>query len=518
MRDSKVFSLAVLIFGLVGLQSLYASSETIEGRKGQFRLLSADINEEASYHIRTSIQYFKDGDLFDTGEDVEGITAKIGAGYSIFPNLHVSAQGGFDISTIDVGATSQNYNLGRFSAAVTGTHDVGRYFQLPDNRFVMGASLWVDFSKPTRFFKGPNVVTTVTATADWSEKEIPFRAHLNLGFQPGNGKRYFDDNQVDQFGNQINDFDRFGTRTINSYALKTGLGFEFPYPDVIPSAEFLMDYVNGAGFSKTPKWVTVGLKGKPFPQKNIEIFAAADIGLSSYSETPGAAKPKAYAVPLWNAVLGFGLSQFGKRAGEVGVDSAQFNRTLSELRERNEMIAALKKDLSYNTVTGRVVDARSNLPLAGVSISFPEQPELRSSETNERGEFTRYFPHLAGARILFSKEGYEPSSKFYALKPGESVRAEIELRESSAVQSGKLVLNVTDEVGQATSVQVVIQNLRTNEQAQSQSDSNGRISLELAPGDYQIEIRADGYQSVRDRIQIESGKAVLRSYTVTSEK
>lgn len=516
MRVSKL--LGVLFFGLSLIQVSFASSETIEGRKGQFRLLSADINEEASYNIRTSIQYFKDGDLFNTGEDVEGLTAKIGAGYAIFPNLHLSAQGGFDISTVDVGATSQNYNLGKFSAAITGTYDLGKQFQLPANRFVMGASLWVDFSKVTRFFKGPNIIGTIIATGDWSEKEIPFRAHLNLGFQPGNGKRYFDDDQVDQFGNQINDFDRFGTRTINSYALKTGVGFEFPYADVIPSAEFLMDYVNGAGFSRTPKWVTVGLKGKPFPQKNIELFAAGDIGLSSYKETPGSEKPDAYAVPLWNVVLGFGMSQFGKRAGEVGVDAAQYNKTLGELRDRNEMIAALRKDLNYNTVTGRVIDARTNRPLSGVTVSFPEQGDLRSSETNEKGEFTRYFPHLAGARILFSKDGYEPSSKFYALKPGESVRAEIELREGSAVQTGKLVLNIANESGQAAASQVIIQNLRTNEQAQSQSDAGGRISLELAPGDYRIEIRSRGYKSLSDRIQIESGKAVLRSYTVTSDQ
>lgn len=496
------------------------SSETIDARKGLFRLLSADVNEESSYHLVTSIEYFKDSDLLQDTEtrEVEAYTAKLGVGYAILPELHLSFQGGFFAASRERATTSQVYILSRFSSALTGTYDVGQnFFDLKANRFNLGASLWVNFSKITRFFKAPDIVPTLIASTDWSDQEVPVRAHFNLGFQQANDERYFNDGALDQDGNPIaKDFDRFGTHTLNSYAIRTGLGAEFPFPLVNPSLELHMEYVKKAGFSQSPKWMTLGVKGNPFPQKNIEVFSAVDVGLSSYKDAAANVNPVVYPIPLWNVVVGFGLSQFGKRAGEVGVDQIEYNRTVQELRERNEMIAALKKDLSYNTVQGRVTDSKTNKGIAGVSISFPDEPDLQASTTDSNGDFSRYFPHLKGARILFKKKGYESSSKFYALKPGESVKAEIELQEGNSDLQGSLVLNLIDGEGNAVIGEVLVRNLKTNVDSRVRTDRSGKLTLPLTEGQYLLQIRAPGYQSVQDRVSIEGGKAVLRSYTVTS--
>jgi hypothetical protein len=526
VKRAHIFSVLgglILAFGINSQLSAKISSETIDARKGVFRLLSADLNEETEYHIITSIQYFRDDSIFNdsTSTKVEGTKSTIGLGYALFPYLHLSGRVAFNSAAREVGALEQTYNLFRFSTAATGTYDLSPHLDLEADRFTVGASLWIDFSRIARFFKGVNIVPTLIASTDWSDQpDVPFRAHLNLGFIPANGGRYFDsDFVITGTGNPaVRDFDRFATRTSTSFAITSGLGVEFPFDPVIPSVEAHMEYVLDAGFSDSPKWVTIGLKGKPFPQKNIELFAAGDIGLSSYSSAAAAEKPETFAVPLWNVVVGFGLSQFGKRAGEIGVDQAEYDKTLGKLRERNELISALKKDLEFNTVTGRVLDAETKKALSGVTISFPEQSEIRASRTDKNGEFRRFFPHLKGARIQFSKDGYQPSSKFYALKPGESVTANIELRKGDTSQLGSLVLNISDQLGGGVAAQVVIRNLQTNETTSASTDSLGKLNLKLPAGRYQIELRARGFQARRDRLMIEPGRAVLRTYTMTSQE
>ncbi|PIR23389.1 MAG: hypothetical protein COV44_03040 [Deltaproteobacteria bacterium CG11_big_fil_rev_8_21_14_0_20_45_16] len=492
------------------------ASETLDARKGLFRLLSANEYEVGDYNVRTSIQYARDTDLLEDNRTVEAAQALIAFGYAILPYLQLSAQGGLDISARDLGPQSQTYNLFRFSSALTSAYDLGKRWGWQARRMTVGGSLWVDFSKITRFFKAANIVPTLTLSTDWSDQKIPFRAHFNTSFVPANGGRFFDTNARDQSSNpSVKDFDRFATKTINSYGIGAGAGIEFPFRVVIPSTEVHMLYVQDVGFMDSPKWVTIGLKGRPFPQKNIELFAAADMGLSTYTPTAVTEKPKTYAVPTWNAVVGFGLSQFGKKEGELAVDARLYQRTLDDLDSKNQTLADLRKDLAYNTVTGRVIDAETKSPLAEVTIGFPEQTNIRSFKTGEDGRFKRYYPLLEGARIQFSKDGYEPSSKYLSLKPGESVTIDIELKKGIKNKIGNLVLNIADDSGKSVSASIVLRNLASNEETRGSTDSLGKLNIQLPEGQYQIEISAPGFNSRRDRLQIEAGKAVLRTYTVT---
>lgn len=515
----------LVVFGLIFSFSTQSeaegrSSETLDGRRGQFRLLSADTNEEGDYHFRTSFEYFQKDDLLDDNTKVEATRATLGFGYAITPNIHVSASGGADITDKEENNFTQTFIVPRFSAAATGTYDVGRFVGLPENRWFAGASLWVDFSRISRFFKGVNVIPTLMTTGNWSEQEIPVRAHFNLSFIPKNDGRYFDSDEAPNDPNDIGvtDADRLATRTINSFAIAPAIGVELPFEDINPSVEAHLQYVKDAGFSRSPKWVTVGVKGRPFPQKNIEIFGGVDLGLSTYKNTTQARpneKPDVYAVPLWNAVLGFGISQFGKRAGEVGVDEREYLRTRAALNDSNETLAKLKSELQYNTIRGKVIDAETNRPIPGVEIDFPDQSGLKSSSTDRNGEFVRYFSEFRG-RIQFSKDGYNPSSKFLNMKPGESVTTNVELEKGTGGNFGDLAITVSDESGQGVAAAVRVINLRTNESSTGQTDSSGKLNLKLEEGAYRIEIRASGYRGQRDRFEIEAGKAVLRTYTVTN--
>jgi len=496
------------------------SSETIDARKGLFRLLSADINQQTDYNFRTSLQYFQQAGLLKDVNDstIRNTHALLGFGYALNPNISFSVDGGFNISsskpTSAAGGSvvgSKAIDVVNAGAALTGTLDLGQYFGLPDQRFTGGLSVWVDFSRISRFFKSVNIIPTAMLTADFSDQPVlPARFHLNAGFRPANGGRYYDNSTV------VNDFDRFATGTINSYAITYGTGFELPFYVITPSLEFMMEQVSDANFATSPKWITPGLKGKPFPQKNIELFAGVDIGLSSFHAAAAGTKPSVGPTPLWNVVLGFGVSQFGRRAGQVDVNQTEYETLKKTLSDREHLLSGLQRDLEYNTVQGRVIDGDTKKPLGNVILSFPESPEfLKPSTTDSSGKFVRYFKSLPGTRLVFSLDGYDSSSKFLALRPGERVVVDIALKKSSGEAKSEFVATITQAEGRGIPATVTVTNLQSNQSIQGTADSSGQLHLKIPVGSYKVEISAPGYQTLDERIDFEKDKAVLRSYVLT---
>lgn len=515
--------LAFILFPFLVSANL-RSSETIRGQKGLFRLLSADINETSAYHFRTSIEYSQQNDLL---KDVDHSTvrttkATIAFGYALLPEILLSLHSGYNISSREpdaaaggAGSGTETYDLVKTGAAITGTYDVGRnFFKLEPYRFTTGASLWIDFSKVTRFFKSVNIVPTLIASMDYADHPVvPFRAHFNVGFRLANGARYFNDNST------VSDFERYSTDTINSFAITTGAGVEFPTYLVNPSLEVHMEKTADSSLSRTPKWLTVGLKGKPFPQKNVEIFGAVDVGLSSFraTSTPPVgviSKPDVGAVPLWNVVMGFALAQFGRKGGEIGVDQIEYNNVKTQLQENQRVVSRLQRDLEFNTVQGRVIDAVSKSPLEGVTLSFPDSSELKPVSTDADGKFVRYFKSLPGARLLFSKTGYESSSKFLSLKPGERVTVDIEMKKSTTELMADFVATITDVQGKGVGATVTLTNVSNGETMTSVADATGQVVLKVREGSYRLEIKSQGLKTVNETIDFARGKTVLRFYSM----
>jgi len=241
--------------------------------------------------------------------------------------------------------------------------------------------------------------------------------------------------------------------------------------------------------------------------------------LSQYKATALTARPDTHAVPLWNAILGFGISQFGKKPNEVEIDATELNKTRNQLKERNDTLYALKSDLGYNTVTGKVVDAETKQPMSGVIISFPEQPQIRRTMTNDKGEFIRYFPNLAGSRMVFSKEEYADSTKFLALKPGESVKVEIELAKGGVEMIGDLQVAVTKSDGTAViGAEILVISEALKIENKGTTDSAGNFGLKLPEGDYSVEVRAPGFVTRKDMVQVKAGSAVIRAYGLTASE
>ncbi len=519
-----------LVFILTGLSNvLHAdsnSSETLTAQKGLFRLLSADVNEQDEYHFRTSVQYFYQRDLLKDSQNstVDASEATLGFGYALLPEIHLSAFGGFKRTTSepDVGSTgpglsagSQTINHVRGGVAVTGTYDVGQWMSLSPQRLTAGLSLSVNLGQRlTRFLNAPDVSPTFILTHDQSDAKLfPYRTHFNVGYRMANADRIFDDSDT-----YVLDFDALAYDMYSSQVITTGLGIELPFEDFCPSLEFAMNKPMDQSLSRAPKWVTLGLKGNPFPQKNIEIFGAVDFGISSFKAHPISvnARPVSPAVPLWNAVFGFGISQFGRRAGEVGVNQREYETVKKSLTERERMISGLERDLEFNTVQGRVIDAQTKLPMEGVEISMPENGDFKASKTAADGKFVRYFRSLSAGRVVFAKEGFESSSKFLSLKPGERVTVDIELKKATGETLADFVATVTDASGRGVGARVSLKHVDTGEVTVGTADPTGQLNLKVKEGRYLVEIRADGYRAKGDQIEFQRGKTVLRSFSLDS--
>jgi hypothetical protein len=513
-------SILALLFLSISTLGNERTSETLDARKGLYRLLAAEMLDKGAYHFRTSMEFFEQNELLkDTDlSKVRDTKATLAFGYALTPYLLLSAEGGFNIASrtpkTAAGATSAGsdaINLTRGALAATGYFDMSPWFRWNPHRLVAGFSLWIDFSRITRFIDSPNIIPTAMFTADFTDNATaPFRIHLNAGFRPANGKRFYDDATIPK------DYDRFVTDTINSWAWTTGLGLEFPLTYVNPSAELHMVKTANTGFGETPKWVTVGLKGKPFPTKNIELFGGADIGISSFKATPTGIKPDAPVVPLWNAFIGFAVSQFGLREGETTVSEAAYNKLKSTLNDQDVVLQGLKRDLEYNVIQGRVVDATTKQPLVGVSFTFPENPDLKGFRSDSEGRFVHYYKNLTGSRLVVAMEGYDASSKFLSLKPGERVTVDIELKKANPNNNlADFVANITNEAGLGLVANVRLTNTQTGQAVIGTTDSSGQISFKVMEGSYRLDIVAANMRPLNEMVVFEKGKTVLRSYMLT---
>ncbi len=509
------------IFLSVSAHAERVPSETLDGRKGVFRLISADVNNEGDYFFRTGLEYFEDSNLLKDSRNATGTKATVSFGYALFPELLLTGTGGFRVSTREIGNFKQDYIVSGFQLGATWTTDLGILMSMEAKRLFAGATLMIDFTKPQRIIKSIGVQPKLMLTSDYSDLEpVGIRTHLNIGFNPAKDKRYFDPKKLNNLNEPFyKDFDYFAFNANSHYSVPVAFGMEFPFWMITPSFEAHWEYVFKTKFKQQPKWATVGIKTRPFPQKNIELFGGADIRLSQYKATALTARPDTHAVPLWNAILGFGISQFGKKPNEVEIDATELNKTRNQLKERNDTLYALKSDLGYNTVTGKVVDAETKQPMSGVIISFPEQPQIRRTMTNDKGEFIRYFPNLAGSRMVFSKEEYADSTKFLALKPGESVKVEIELAKGGVEMIGDLQVAVTKSDGTAViGAEILVISEALKIENKGTTDSAGNFGLKLPEGDYSVEVRAPGFVTRKDMVQVKAGSAVIRAYGLTASE
>jgi hypothetical protein len=118
--------------------------------------------------------------------------------------------------------------------------------------------------------------------------------------------------------------------------------------------------------------------------------------------------------------------------------------------------------------------------------------------------------------MVFSKEGYEPSSKFLTLKPGEKISVDIELkRELPGQDLSEFIATLFNQSGEPLAATVKLTKSSGDSVVSGQSDLNGQLYMKIPVGDYKLTIQAEGFNEMTEALSFQKGRAILRSYTLT---
>jgi len=163
-------------------------------------------------------------------------------------------------------------------------------------------------------------------------------------------------------------------------------------------------------------------------------------------------------------------------------------------------------------IAGRVTDAQSGLPLAGVSVSV--SPAGREALSDSAGMFRVDSLPPMWLTVSFRLEGYHGAETEVRLRSGDSVRLAQVLFDTSQVGdfSGRVVGRQDGRpiAGAAVALQPI--------DSLTRSAVDGRFAISrVPPGEYQAWFAAPGYKPMSERLTITPGKFEPRDFPLPRE-
>lgn len=160
-------------------------------------------------------------------------------------------------------------------------------------------------------------------------------------------------------------------------------------------------------------------------------------------------------------------------------------------------------------ITGKIIDSRTQEPIQA-TVSFPDLdvPGVESNSTT--GMYEATLPE-GKVMIRIEKEGYAYLIEPVVLKREETIVKNFGL-EPQVIPMGKLTGQVTDmETDSVLSAHITFIDADV---PGAQTDQEGIYILEVTPGTYRVEARAEGYVEKRVPVVIEDGKTVLQNFAL----
>lgn len=349
-----------------------------------------------------------------------------------------------------------------------------------------------------------------------TRQSVPLRFALNFGWLLDNSQKLLDWGKIpDPLSREVM---RFGTGSDHS-RLRTRLSMDFPIRlgaernfGIDPSIEWSWNYSTFRDLdffelveegSKTPRsqsYLTVGVRANIYD--GLHIDAAADLGLMSPDFEWGS------RVPQWQVILGMGWSITPRGRGDTSRSGPEFDGP------------------RYGRVTGKIVDAKGKA-IAGAKVRFPGSG-LSTLLSDGRGQFRGYQFEAGSVTVEIKAKGYESAQATIELEAGEDHNLDIELaREADAVEGdddddsendaadndlppGVLDGTIVDDDGVGIAAQLHVRGEAVDETFDT--DDEGRIRVQLDPGQYTVEISAEGFVPETLSIRMkEAGLAIDRA-------
>jgi OmpA-OmpF porin, OOP family len=344
------------------------------------------------------------------------------------------------------------------------------------------------------------------ATFDFrDELDVPLLSHFEIGFvldgtgQLPGGRRL---HRVEEFALGIYQYNRFAL----------GLGVEAPLPIVTPFLAWRMRAPMGEVTvplvrdpDGTVRPLTYGevvsnilsLGARVTALRDVSVSATLDLGLS------GAAVDGLPATMPWNLL--FGVSYV--------LDPLGGGERITRVVERTiEVDRAVPPPPATGWVAGVVRDQLSNEPLDAAVITLSGDG-VHPVATGEAGRFRTHELSPGEVEVTVSREGYRPVTQVARISAGEAFALDFVLER--AVTPGLLTLSVVggEEKGPVPAT-VRIQGAESRE---LRTDDEGRLETALSPGEYVLNISAEGFLTRQRNLKVAEGDRLIADLELAAE-
>jgi OmpA-OmpF porin, OOP family len=232
------------------------------------------------------------------------------------------------------------------------------------------------------------------------------------------------------------------------------------------------------------QYVTIGVRVRPVV--GLILDAGVDLGLSSPGFQYGP------PVPLWNLILGatYAFDVYGAARSKVV--------TTTITRETGHAV-------TEGRLRGMVRDATTKKPVGGALVRYTTR-RATSQVTADDGSFLSYGFPPGPISVEITRDDYEPAHLDTMIPPNGETPVEVQLTPRPP-QNGVVHVKVSDDggmpVGMATARFTATQ---SGSVVDAEGEGQGAFVAKLPPGDYAVEIAAEGYLSKARQVSVTAGQ------------
>jgi hypothetical protein len=286
--------------------------------------------------------------------------------------------------------------------------------------------------------------------------------------------------------------DRISLGLSASSAVLLGVGVGFRTGPVELFAEWSWDVLVGSDapdLGASPMRVGAGAHVFVGELHPVQLTAQLDVLLSSRPDVAATA-PLAPVEPRFAITLG--------AAFRFPVPDAA-----SELGEGDDPGERIPDGIETGTVSGRVLDGAGQ-PLAGAHVSAQGSDQEFSVQSGDDGRYTLRLP-VGRYRLTIRADGFGESAQDLEVGGGERALEPVSLARDVSAQIRGVIQSFR---GDAVTATVRVEPLGT----EVETDAEGFFQVDVPPGDYEVVIRADGFEEQRRPVHVdEEGVTIINA-------
>jgi outer membrane protein OmpA-like peptidoglycan-associated protein len=509
------------------------AAPTLFGGVGLFRTLTGDAGRSNSFRIGLHLGFFQQdsflvsGNSTTAGDQNSRFTGDLTISYTPWKYLEIYL-GLFNASNkntrTDNGRTDPEVilSLGDLQLGLKGRYPVASFMDLALHFGVKFLNSVSGIS-----FDGSSSNVLIDAIASWdlrhakATEKVPLRFHLNFGYQYDGSLQLLPQGQC---GASTSNDPCIRSRVVETFAygigsqrLKLALAVDAPIelPHKVglqPFLEYHLDVALGDGdqtvfraLRNDPKVNGDRLTGQTIQYLTFGLRLRAvagllfDLGMDVGLQSPGFQYGP--PVPQWNVILGAAYAfEPAAQAGKTKVVTKTITREISHSTPEGK-------------VRGIVRDAKTKKTIGNVIVKYLNR-RMNSTLSADDGTFLTPGLMPGPVSLELSRDDYEPMPVSTSVVARSETPLEV-LLSPKPPSGGGMKVHVVEASGAPVGMATVRFTSQVGAVVDSESEGAGQFGAKLPPGEYTMDVVADGFLSKQRPITITAGQQQTADITLT---